>query len=288
MTLPSGAPVISLEELLNPPPNDGSTPAKAIEVPASTVLGAVTMDHLIDFFKADSFVLAAKGSAAGVGLLGATLTPFDNTRPSGVRPDDTTIFLSVTLPNSTPIVITTKISDLSNAEVGIPIKNINKWGGEVILFSNARGKTNDSHGVSANAGILLRVHKSAPAANHAKAAFDIPLPKDPVSEFGNRVTQGFSDLFKTGDDFSSMRLGEPDPILNALNSADYYLGIAWRVEGHLGPGADGYLQRGDVRIDMDGNIITKPKDGEYAGKWVKFSMTEIPDALFEKMIPDLR
>lgn len=282
------APIISLEELLNPPPNDGSSPSKAIKVSASTVLSAVTMDKLIEYFEADSFVVAAKGSAGGVGLLGATLTPFDETKPSGLRPEDTTIFLSVTIPNAKPIVITTKISDITNAEVGIPIKNINKWGGEVILFSNARGKTNDMHGISANAGILLRVHKSAPAINHAKAAFDIPLPSDPLTKIGNDVKKGFSDLFGSDNDFGSMRLGEAEPsILNILESSDYYIGFAWRAEGQLGPGADGYLQRKDIRIDMDGNIITKPKDGEYAGKWVKFNMAEIPDAIFESMIPEL-
>jgi len=276
---------------------DGSSPRKPIAITSAQILESVSVNGILDGVGADAFVIAVRGKIgvqnipgwnkipglkelgkdAEVGYLVATLTPFDVTSRS-VRPLQTTLFLSVTVPGQKPLIITTKLSDL-NVEMGRPIKNEVLFGGKIILFSNWRlgvtGKGGPDGVASANGGILFRVNglkrtvsqvqrlvkrvaRAAEAAEAAAAAATAPETAA-TSLAAGAATMAATELAR-------------GTVSNSLDLADWYLGLAWR--GSINAGIH------------EGSVTLKAQKGALAGKWVIFKLADIPGAIFDSKTPD--
>src|SRR5262247_4132415 len=251
---------------------DGSSPSKPIAITSAQILESVSVNGILDGVGADAFVIAVRGKIgvqnipgwnkipglkelgkdAEVGYLVATLTPFDVTSRS-VRPLQTTLFLSVTVPGQKPLIITTKLSDL-NVEMGRPIKNEVLFGGKIILFSNWRlgvtGKGGPDGVASANGGILFRVNGLKRTVSQVQRL---------VKRVAGAATMAATELAR-------------GTVSNSLDLADWYLGLAWR--GSINAGIH------------EGSVTLKAQKGALAGKWVIFRLADIPGAIFDSKTPD--
>jgi hypothetical protein len=286
---------------------DGSSPDKAIPVTASQAMSALTADDFLAGVRADAFVVAARGSIGvqdipgwnkipglkglakdkQISYLAATLTPYEIWKDGSVhlsaKPLDSTLFLSITLPDRDPVVLTTKLKDL-NFEKGVPIRNQVLNGGQVILFSNRRaGVTGvsltgpDAVG-SINGGALLRVANVGRVTETVRNIVKWGMRGVEASEAGAAIagapeTGGGTLLAGAAGIAATEALRST--IFNSLARADLYLGFAWRASASAG-----------LPELMRGHVTVMAQKGELRGKWIDVDLTNIPGAFFESKIPD--
>jgi hypothetical protein len=276
---------------------DGSSPNKAIPLNGPEAVRVLTRDEIISGLKPEAFVaaisgtigpqelpgwealFAGRGSDAQIKYLAAVLIPVDvpnDVSSVSLRPLDSTLFLSVTLPGQQPLILTTKLKDL-NFEAGRPIYNKRIANGSGLFFSNERiGATLtgvDAVG-SVNWGILKRVGNVGSVTEKARKVVTqvtrglqgrqlaLGLAAAPETEGGSLVA-GAAGAAAT----EVLR----QAIFRSMGKADIYLGGAWRSSASTG-------------INFDGQATLQVQRGELRNKWIVFNLADIPGALFE--VPD--
>lgn len=292
----------------------GTSAENPITISPGLAAKLINIDRLMDALGPDAFVLGVKGSigADNVGLghllgkdatvsfLFATLTPMDLMKNGKFDPTfqplDTTLFLSFKTPGAaTATVVTAKISEL-NAEIGKPIPKLNHnlFGGKLIFFANARagytGVSDEPLTASANGGVLIRVDGVKKVITSVKSAVTkmtrtAQAVQAATAAAAAPATGGTSALAGVGT-ITLTELGKY-ALFKALTDADYYVGLAWRLQGNTS--VDSVTGKSLTRettpygIDLEGNVTLQTEDG----KWVKFNIGDLPGAFFEERIPDL-
>lgn len=293
--------------------NLGATKDNPLPITASLAAKLVNMDRLMDALGPDAFVLGVAGKVgadniglghllgkdASVSFLFATLTPMDLMKNGKFdptfKPLDTTLFLSFKTPSGKKHIATAKLSEL-NFEYGKPIPMLSKGkgGDRLILFANARagvtGLSDEPLTGSGNGGVLIRVDGVKKVVKSVKSAVTKMTRTAQVVQAATAAaaapaTGGTSALAGAGT-ITLTELGKY-AIFKALTDADYYVGLAWRLQGNTS--VESITQQQLTRettpygIDLEGNVTIQTEDG----KWVKFNIADLPGAFFEDRIPDL-
>jgi hypothetical protein len=284
---------------------DGSTPETAIPVTAAEVLQGLTAGEIAgDVLRPDAIALGFRGSIgvqdipgwnsipglrelgrdAQVGYLGAILAPYrvlENGRFSpSVSLSDSTLFLSISIPGRTPLIITTR-PGAGNFEVGAPVGNWISPNRNWILFSNARlGATlsgPDAVG-SINGGILRRIPNMSDIRGGIRAVRTFVTGLTRAIEAGEIAT---AITAAPGSAATSLATGALSiaatetlrgAVFRSLARADIYGGVAWRASASAGI--------------HDGHLTLVAQKGPHAGRWIDVNVSDLPADLFRGLIPN--
>jgi hypothetical protein len=280
---------------------DGSSPGNAIKVQGPALADMIDTGAVVDFFAPDALVFAAAGEigvqdipgwtaipglknmgeGATIKYMAAVLIPVDGrgSLNESIRPQDSTLFVSLTIPGvKNPVIFTVRLSDML-VEGGTKIVNKSFRDGGIIAFSNMRvgiPESADQSGASVNGGILFRsaelkgtvkqlktlvkmATRTAQGAQAVGAAVAAPetggasIPAAATTMVATELLRGTID--------------------KSLDNASYYWGFAWRGETTFN------AENGQV-------TVMAKKGSSLEGKWITFDVGEIPGALFDQFAPD--
>lgn len=258
--------------------------------------GKVGVDNIPGYTKIPGLRNIARD--ANITYLGAILTPFATFEGDHVslneikltaRPLDSTLFLLLKGPEATdnPFIITSKPADL-NVEIGRPLfKSRLLFDGAVIIFGNGRVGPSFNAGddvaqgnASLNGGFLVRFNGARDLMKGMDTVLRSAARAAQVTELGAGALAapqtGGASLAGGAAAAGATELGR-QTLSNALLSANWYVGAAWRAQAGLG-------------IAENGDVTFQAQRGKLQNKWVIFNVADMPESMLGDImnkIPDI-